>query len=111
MQFVADYWRHAYKRTLDPRNRRWAADWWNYDEALMRLDALWRAREHARQEPGPAMSNWWLQHADPQMTALFDKDGPFVDAPELRTDRGEPLPHADPPPGLFPDERQWASRG
>lgn len=105
-EFVRDYLRHTYKRSLDPRNRRWAPDWWRYDEAVIRLDALWRSWEHLRQDPGTGMSTWLLQHADPQMAALFDKDGPFAAAPEVQTTRGEPLPYEPPPAGMFPDERE-----
>ncbi|MBX9246210.1 DUF4913 domain-containing protein [Actinotalea ferrariae] len=105
-EFVRDYLRHVYKRSLDPRNRRWAPDWWRYDEAVIRLEALWRAWEHLRLDPGTGMSTWLLHHADPQMAALFDKDGPFAAAAEVQTSRGDPLPYSPPPPGMFPDERE-----
>lgn len=104
-EFVREYLRHTYKRSLDPRSRRWAPDWWRYDEAVIRLEALWRAWEHLRQDPGTGMSSWLLHHADPQMAALFDKDGPFAAAPEVQTTRGEPLPYEAPPAAMFPDER------
>lgn len=104
-EFVREYLCHMYKRTLDSRNRRWAAEWWAYDEAVVRLEALWRAWEHLRQEPGLGMSTWWLEHADPHMAALFHQDGPFRAAPELSTSRGDPLPYTPPPDGMFPDQR------
>ena len=105
-EFVREYLRHTYKRSLDPRNRRWAANWWAYDEAVIRLEALWRAWEHLRREPGTGMSAWLLQHADPQMAVLFHQDGPFATAAEVNTRRGEPLPYKPPPEGMFPDERE-----
>jgi hypothetical protein len=39
-----------YSRRVGPGNAgfRWAASWWEYPEALARIDALWRAWEHLR---------------------------------------------------------------
>lgn len=44
--WYAEWFRHAYKRRIDSRSRLWAGDWWRYNEALLRLDALWRVLEH-----------------------------------------------------------------
>ena len=53
-EFVREYLRHVYKRRIDGRHRCWAGRWWRYDEAVIRLEALWRAWEHLRQDAAPA---------------------------------------------------------
>ncbi|MGT2427529.1 MULTISPECIES: DUF4913 domain-containing protein [Actinomycetes] len=83
---------------------RWAAQWWNNDEATQRIEALWRAWEASRQDPGPGMSSWWLSHADPHMTALLAPDGPFA-ATSDENQPGELLPYQQPPAGRFPPDR------
>jgi hypothetical protein len=93
-EFVREYLRHAYRRRIDGRQRCWAAQWWRYDEAVIRLEALWRAWEHLRLDPATGMSVWWRDHADHHMPMLFDPEGPFagVEGQENTTKRGEPLP-------------------
>ena len=103
-EFVREYLRHVYRRRIDGRTRCWAAEWWRYDEAVIRLEALWRAWEHLRQDPALGMSVWWRDHADHHMPALMDPDGPFAlatDGEENTCKRGEPLPYVEPPDGLF----------
>ncbi len=107
-EFVREYLIGAYRRRIDGQNRVWAAKWWEYDEAVIRLDALWRAWEKLRQDPSTGMSVWWRDHADHHMGVLFSPDGPFAgvkEADENRNKKGEPLPYSAPPPELFPDER------
>lgn len=109
-EFLREYLRNVYKRPINGRSRVWAARWWEYDEAVIRLEALWRSWESLRLDPATGMSIWWRDHADHHMPALFDPDGPFlgvvVDAPENMTaKRGDPLPYSAPPEGLFPDVR------
>lgn len=106
VEFYREFLRHAYKRAIDGQNRIWAADWWEYDEALIRIEALWRAWEHLRLDPSTGMSVWLRDHADHHMPVLMDPDGAFAacdrKADKNRTRRGEPLPHEEPPAGLFP---------
>jgi Domain of unknown function (DUF4913) len=106
-EFVREYLRHVYKRRIDGRRRVWDAQWWRSDEAVIRLEALWRAWEHLRLDPATGMSVWWRDHADHHMPLLLDPDGPFANAaPEANTTRpGQPLPYQAPPEGLFPDVR------
>jgi hypothetical protein len=107
-EFVFRYLRNVYRRAINGRGRVWAARWWEYDEAVIRLEALWRAWEHLRQDPSTGMSVWWRDHADHHMAALMDPDGPFAAAPdcdENKSRKGEPLPYTAPPPELFPDVR------
>ena len=107
-EFVRDHLRWVYRRRVGDRSQwRWAAEWWRYDEAVQRLEALWRSWEHLRQDPALGMSIWWRDHADPHMAALLDRAGPFADVEgdENVNKLGEPLPYKPPPPGLFPDVR------
>lgn len=112
-EFVREFLRHAYKRPVNGRTRVWAADWWHYDEAVCRLEALWRAWEHLRLDPSTGMSVWWRDHADHHMRELFDPDAAFAaadaTAPANQCQRGDPLPHEEPPADLFPDVREEAS--
>lgn len=39
------------------------------------MEAIWRAWEHLRLEPALGVSTWWLNHADPHMRLLMDKEG------------------------------------
>ena len=98
----------AAARQINGRNRCWAGRWWQHDEAVVRLEALWRAWEHLRQDPATGISVWFRDHADHHMSYLMDPDGPFSTATEGAENtnrRGEPLPYVEPPEGLFPDVR------
>ncbi len=111
-EFVREYLRHIYRRRIDGRNRCWAGEWWRYDEAVIRLDALWRAWEHLRLDPATGMSVWLRDHADYHMPILMSPEGPFADATagaENMCKRGEPLPYVAPPEDMFPDLRQPSS--
>jgi hypothetical protein len=69
-----------YKRKVGPQNDghyRWAADWWNYPEALARLEAMWRAWEHLRLDGATGSSIWWIEHADHHKPILLNPEGPF----------------------------------
>lgn len=109
-EFLREYLRTAYRRAINGRNRVWAARWWEYPEAVIRLEALWRAWEHLRRDPTTGMSVWWRDHADHHMPVLMDPDGPFAgakaDADQNLCRRGELLPYEAPPAGLFPDVRE-----
>ena len=108
-EFVREYLRNAYRRRIDGKARIWAARWWEYDEAVIRLEALWRSWEHLRQDPSTGMSIWWRDHADHHMSVLMDPQGPFHSAEAANREnqevKGGPLPYVPPPFGLFPDVR------
>ena len=109
-EFVREYLRNVYRRKIDGKNRVWAAEWWKYDEAVIRLEALWRSWEYLRRDPATGMSVWWRDHADPHMGVLMDPQGPFAPADatasENQCGKGDPLPYKRPPEGLFPDVRE-----
>ena len=102
-EFVREYLREVYRRKIDARAAHWAAQWWRYDEAVCRLEALWRAWEHLRQHPATGM--WWRDHADHHLAVLMPETGPvgFLEGTNDEDDRR--LPYTHPPAGLFPDVR------
>lgn len=103
-EFVSNYLIHIYARNIeDSRAHVWCPEWWNHAEAIARLEAMWRAWEHARQDNAEGPSNWWLQHADGHMRVLLNADdGPFRNCRKQQHDsRMKPLPVTAPPPGLF----------
>lgn len=105
-EFVREIICPTFRRRVGERAPyRWSAEWWRNSEALLRLEALWRAWEHLRLDPALGMSIWLRDHADPQLAVLLDREGPFM----YSTDHNgpdEPLPYTPPPPGLFPDVRE-----
>lgn len=111
-EFLREYLRNVYRRKIDGKTRVWAARWWEYDEAVIRIEALWRSWEYLRQDPSTGMSVWWRDHADHHMSMLMDPQGPFAaadaTASENQCSKGQPLPYTPPPAGLFPDVRESA---
>lgn len=107
---MREYLCQVYRRRVDGRGtqRVWAAEWWKYPEAVIRLEALWRSWEKLRQDASMGMSVWWRDHADHHMAVLLDPSGPFSKATSEkdRNAADEPLPYAAPPEGLYPDERR-----
>ena len=81
-------------------------EWWRHDEAVARLDALWRAWEHLRLDPATGLSVWFRDHADHHMSILLDADGPLKGCDATHSQRPlDPLPYDPPPPGTFePDD-------
>ena len=100
--FVGDYLVQVYRRSLSGPSTAWCPEWWRHPEAVIRLEALWRAWEHLRLDPATGMSVWLRDHADHHMGVLLSSDGPFkgcgVDG---HGDHPlEPLPVATPPEAL-----------
>ena len=79
---------------------KWVAEWWRHPEAVVRLEALWRAWEHLRLDPTTGMSVWLRDHADHHLPLLMSKYGPFRKSKDENND-GEPLPYIAPPEGMF----------
>ncbi|KSU51585.1 DUF4913 domain-containing protein [Microbacterium enclense] len=107
-EWLRKYWRFTYRRRVSAKGSgtgRWKAEWWNTDEAVQRLETLWRGWEAARLDPGLGTSAWWINHAAPHMTALLAVDGPFADSRD-ENQVGEPLPYERPPEHLFPPDKQ-----
>jgi hypothetical protein len=99
--------RPMYRRSTHGDQRDWCAEWWEHEEAVSRLDALWRAWETLRLDPGTGLSVWWRDHADHHMAALLDPDGPFKQCGEEHQGNApEMLAHTPPPPELFAEAPQ-----
>lgn len=107
-EFVREFLIVQYRREISPMGDfRWDARWWMHPEAVARLDALWRAWEHLRNDAATGMSVWWRDHADHHMSVLLSPGGPFGKTSGT-SNPGDPLPYTAPPPGLFLDVRAIA---
>lgn len=110
-EFVREMIVPVFRRRVGDRSPyRWAADWWRYPEAVIRLEALWRAWESLRQDPATGMSVWLRDHADHHLMILLSEQGPFAKSQDSN-EHGAPLPYEDPPEGLFSDVRIASNRG
>lgn len=105
-EFVHDRLVHFFPLPSPKSELVWCPSWFRHPQALSRLDAVWRAWEHLRQDPALGMSNWWTHYADPNMRALMDPvDGPFARCVNGHQPN-EPLPVDPLPEGLFSDQRE-----
>ncbi len=96
----------VYRRSVLGHDRIWCPQWWRHAEAVARLESMWRAWEHLRQDPATGLSVWFRDHADHHMTVLLDADGPFKGCDGRPSDRPlEQLPHDPPPVGMFEPEQ------
>ncbi|WP_024805532.1 DUF4913 domain-containing protein [Nocardia sp. BMG51109] len=103
-EFVENYLSLVYRRQVtDLTDTVWCPEWYQHAEAVVRLDALWRAWEYLRQDTTTGMSIWFLEHADPHMTKLFDPRGPFkyCSVRNGHRDMLSPLPLKAPQQGMF----------
>jgi hypothetical protein len=103
LEWFEGWLRPMYRRSTMGDRRDWCPQWWQHEEAVSRLDALWRAWETLRLDPGTGLSVWWRDHADHHMAALLDPDGPFKQCGQdgHQDDSPAMLAHTAPPPGLF----------
>ena len=103
-EFVGDFLAETLWLDFTGQSRIWCPEWWRHPGAIMRLDALHRAFEALRQDPGTGISTWILHHADPHMLALTNPHGVFKGC---STDRGHDaareriIPVVPPPTQLF----------
>ena len=107
VEFFADLLAQSYVREVNEGAVfAWCPEWYKHPEALIRMEAIWRAWEHLRLEPALGISTWWLNHADPHMRVLMDKEGPFKKCAydghkSPRTPSPAALPHTEPEAGIF----------
>ncbi len=100
--FVREFICPIFRRNTGETGRaehRWSAQWWTSAEAIIRLEALWRTFEQARQDP-TAISAWLRDHTDYHLNILMSPNGPFANSKDTST-VNEPLPYDTPPKGLF----------
>ncbi|MEZ2373406.1 DUF4913 domain-containing protein [Arthrobacter sp. RCC_34] len=87
----------------------WCPEWWKHAEAIIRLEALWRAWEHLRLDGRTGMSVWLKDHLDHHLPVLLSaKDGPFTGCKndQHSPDPLKPFQIAEPPAEFFPDVRE-----
>ena len=102
MEWFERWLRPTYRRSTRGDLREWCEEWWQHAEALSRMDALWRAWEALRLDPGTGLSVWWRDHADHHLAALLDADGPFKACGDGHVkDSPEMLRHTTPPAEMF----------
>ena len=115
-EWVAKFLVPVYRRQLTATGDKttWCPEWWKHAEAIIRLEALWRAWEHLRLDGRTGMSVWLKDHLDHHLPVLTDAHGgPFNGC---RPDRHADQPLGEfqlvaPPPELFPDVREAKSDG
>ena len=108
VEFFAELLAQSYVREVNEgATFAWCPEWYKHPEALIRMEAIWRAWEHLRLEPALGISTWWLNHADPHMRILMDKEGPFkkcaYDGHKPPVPEKAALPHVTPEAGVFAD--------
>lgn len=104
-EFVREFVCPVFRRVVGGRSEyRWSARWWESAEAIIRLEAMWRAWEHLRLDPATGMSVWVRDHADHHLGVLMGSGGPWARSKDS-AGPDEPLPYEAPPDGLFPDVR------
>jgi hypothetical protein len=106
VEFFAELLAQSYVREVNEgATFAWCPEWYKHPEALIRMEAVWRAWEHLRLEPALGISTWWLNHADPHMRVLMDKEGPFkkcaYDGHKTPSPEKAALPHVVPEAGIF----------
>lgn len=99
--FVRDHLTDVIERDVGHHGNRWCPRWFEHPEAVSRLEALWKAFEALRQDPGTGASAWWRDHADPTMTALFAGQGVFRSCDKGKHTLGARLPMEEPPAWLI----------
>ena len=102
-EFVSGFLAPLYAREWNKMDRewKWCARWWLHVEAVVRLEALWKAWEVLRLDPGTGASVWLRDHADPAMAALTKHHGTFHRCSPTEHQAYNPLPADEPPPGMF----------
>ena len=106
VEFFVELFAQSYVREVNEgAASAWCPEWYKHPEALIRMEAIWRAWEHLRLEPALGISTWWLNHADPHMRVLTDKEGPFkkcaYDGHKTPAPGKAALPHVVPEAGIF----------
>ncbi|MFK4637123.1 DUF4913 domain-containing protein [Paenarthrobacter histidinolovorans] len=111
--WVEQYLVPTYRRQLSGNGEKgtWCPKWWKHGEAIIRLEALWRAWEHLRLDGSTGMSVWLKDHLDHHLPMLIDSDGPFRGCTTANGHAEQPhglqmFALDAPPPAFFPDVRE-----
>jgi hypothetical protein len=99
-EFVDQLLVPTYRRRLTA-TRLWCARWWLHEEAIARLEGVWRAYERMRvEDEWTGVSAWQRDFLDYHLNVLQAADGPFQLCIHGHVDL-EPLPNEARPAGLF----------
>lgn len=101
-EFVEDFFLQVAARHTLSEN--WCPMWWDHEEAVLRLEALWDAFEALRLEPGTGTAVWIRDFLDPTVSALTNPETtPFRRCNVRRNEHlaEEPWPAAPAPDGMF----------
>lgn len=107
--FVRDFFLEVAVRHEQPKQ--WCRQWWDHEEAVIRLEALWDAFETLRVEPGTGTAVWIRDYLDPTVAALTNPDTtPFkrCDARKGQHVAHDAWPVDEPPEAMF---RTYATHG
>lgn len=74
--WVTDFFTPIFRRTFGGEFR-WCTRWQDHPEAVLRLDALWRAYESLHSDGPLGMATWLTNFLDPQLAVLLGRGGPF----------------------------------
>ena len=94
--FVAQELLPNLERVPSP-SQRWCPQWWDHPEALKRLMALWDAWEQQQTDPKANLSDWYINHHDPQLADIQAPTGPFASCDTQTHNQTPPLPSTTPP--------------
>jgi hypothetical protein len=79
--------------------KRWCGLWHEHREVVHRFNILWRSWEQVVADKDPLLlSDWYTDHLDKHLTAIFSSDGPFAacspdrHSPRRRLDGRPPEP-------------------
>lgn len=100
--FVRDFFLEVAVRHEQPKQ--WCRQWWDHEEAVLRLEALWDAFEALRVEPGTGTAVWIRDYLDPTVAVLTNPDStPFkrCDARKGQHQADPAWPVDEPPEGMF----------
>lgn len=101
--FVEEFFLEVCFHGQDPAAA-WCPKWWDHEDVVLRLEALWDAFEALRTEPGIGTAVWIRDYLDPTIAAITNREtGPFRQC-DPRRDLHHPLPKltCEPAPvGMF----------
>jgi len=107
-EWLTEWLLPTYRRYISPNGSQstWCPSWWMHAEAVIRLEALWRAWEYLRLDGQTGSSVWWKDHADYHLATLLDPQGPFHGCTSAgHGELHEQFPVNPAPAGFFPDVR------
>lgn len=97
-RFIDDYFVKIYACNLDTNGVRRCPEWWRHPEAVARLEAVGRAWELPRTDPGFALAPCWPIAVPPGAIAIGIGATLFIGGLRGSTPRYERRAHRRPPP-------------